>query len=603
MYKIVNKIKLVIWDLDETFWKGTLSEEGIKYIQENHNLVIELTNRGIVNSICSKNDFINVKNTLTQYEIWDYFVFPAIDWIPKGKMVEQIIERMNLRAQNVLFIDDNLMNLNEVSYMNKSINVCEPRYIKDLLQSPYLKGKDDSKHTRLIQYKNLEQKVIDFESSTGSNIDFLKDSNILVSVDKNCIDEIDRITELIERTNQLNYTKLRDSKDILIQKIKNLNNESGYISVKDKYGDYGIVGFYLLNKPTNTLEHFVFSCRTLNMYIETWLYKKIGTPILKIVGDVASELDLNLDIDFIKELCSVNFNSVNNEIITESQIDSNILLMGGCDLDQVVYYLNSKNIDTEFNYVNNLNLNVHKDHTLLIKQFTNFKDDYIEIIKKLPILSKNDIELKINNTNWDILIFSPLNDYSRGIYKHKETGFRLPFDAFQIDWTNSKYWNNLPKHLSTLPNSFFSLLQKEFDFEGPITSNEFSENLNWLINNFKNKQFIFLNGSTLKIKNTKWWEKDMDKRHIEMNNVLKDLSFKYNNVHLIDIPDLINNDPSLHTDNLRHYNKSVYKNIADHTINLLNNIGINNIKSVSNEIVFVKKLFNKIKSYTKKISR
>ena len=28
MIKSLNDIKLVIWDLDDTFWKGTLSERG-----------------------------------------------------------------------------------------------------------------------------------------------------------------------------------------------------------------------------------------------------------------------------------------------------------------------------------------------------------------------------------------------------------------------------------------------------------------------------------------------------------------------------------------------------------------------------------------------
>ena len=53
----MNKIKLVVWDLDETFWGGTLSEEKIKPREKNIDLVKELTSRGIINSICSKNDF------------------------------------------------------------------------------------------------------------------------------------------------------------------------------------------------------------------------------------------------------------------------------------------------------------------------------------------------------------------------------------------------------------------------------------------------------------------------------------------------------------------------------------------------------------------
>ena len=56
MYQF-EKIKLVIWDLDETFWKGTLSEEHVSIPEENRRLVLRMTDIGIVNSICSKNDF------------------------------------------------------------------------------------------------------------------------------------------------------------------------------------------------------------------------------------------------------------------------------------------------------------------------------------------------------------------------------------------------------------------------------------------------------------------------------------------------------------------------------------------------------------------
>ena len=51
----MEKIKVVIWDLDETFWEGTLSEGEVVYSQRNHDVVIKLASRGIVSSICSKN--------------------------------------------------------------------------------------------------------------------------------------------------------------------------------------------------------------------------------------------------------------------------------------------------------------------------------------------------------------------------------------------------------------------------------------------------------------------------------------------------------------------------------------------------------------------
>ena len=65
----MEKIKLVIWDLDETFWEGTLSEEGVKPIKDNIELIKELSERGIINSIVSKNNFDDVKNFFSKLKV------------------------------------------------------------------------------------------------------------------------------------------------------------------------------------------------------------------------------------------------------------------------------------------------------------------------------------------------------------------------------------------------------------------------------------------------------------------------------------------------------------------------------------------------------
>ena len=77
-------VRLVIWDLDETFWTGTLTEGGITYRRDFHDIVIALARRGIVSSICSKNDLGPVRDVLVREGIWEYFVFPSVNWEPKG---------------------------------------------------------------------------------------------------------------------------------------------------------------------------------------------------------------------------------------------------------------------------------------------------------------------------------------------------------------------------------------------------------------------------------------------------------------------------------------------------------------------------------------
>jgi FkbH-like protein len=584
--KITKEIKLVVWDLDETFWHGTLSEEGVEYLDYNHNLIIKLTSRGIINSICSKNNYKDVERYLRKKEIFDYFVFSVIEWQPKGLSVQKIIKRMRLRPENVLFIDDNPSNLHEVISLNEGINVCHPKFISKLLQSQYMQGKNDEKHTRLLQYKNLEKKVKKIESSIGSNLDFLRDSRITVQVHYDCLNEIDRIHELITRTNQLNFTKNRASREDIKRQFLDKKVKSGYISVKDRYGDYGITGFYMIiNKK---LEHFLFSCRAMNMYIEKWLYNKIGNPELDVMGEVTSSLYENIDTKFITELC-IN----DKRILDENTLESKkILLMGGCDLDQVVYYLNTPLIETEFNYVNNYNLNVHKDNTELLRQFKEYKSEYDNVIKKIPVLNMDDIKLKINNVEWEILVFSVLNDYSRGLYKHRKTGFILPFDSFNIDWTKKNNWKNLPKHLLSIPKDFLIFLNREFEFIGAISPNRFKDNLKWLVGQYPNKKFIFLNGSEQEVVTDTYWERDMHLRHVSMNKVLvelKDLS----NVTVVDVNSFIQTRGQ-HTDNVRHYHKVVYKKIADKIVSLIAIDSHYSITTNPNYLVIVKQLKNRV---------
>lgn len=341
---ISDKIKLIIWDLDETFWNGTLSEEGISPIDENIRIVKELTDRGIVNSICSKNEYKTTKLKLIELGVWDYFVFSKISWNPKGALVKSLISEMGLRDVNVLFIDDNKMNLNEVKAFCPSIHVYEPQDIlSQLLALSSFQGKSDKSHSRLKQYKVLETKQEEKSNLELSNVDFLKNSEIEIFIDHNYTSNLDRIYELIERTNQLNYTKIRFDSDsdklVFLNKMENYLYSSGVVFCRDKYGDYGPVGFYLMKTlPTGekSLEHFVFSCRTMNMGIECFLYNYLGCPKIDIVQPISYGLDAYENIDWIR-LISKRFDST-LERLTEKEEQKTVLL-GPCHLLQLSNFI------------------------------------------------------------------------------------------------------------------------------------------------------------------------------------------------------------------------------------------------------------------------
>ncbi len=280
-------VKLVIWDLDDTFWRGTLAEGDALEIPPAHlDAVRELTRRGIVNAICSKNDFATARARLEQAGIWDQFVFPRIAFSPKGELIRDIISQAQLRAENVLFIDDNTLNLEEARYYNPGLQVLDAAASGALLGLPGLAGKPDGGQ-RLAQYRMLEQRSREREGA-ASNDEFLRQSDIRIRITPTREADAERVHEMIARTNQLNFTKKRVSPEDVRALVADPANQTATIAARDRFGDHGVVGWYCLRD--GVLQHFLFSCRIINLGIEQFVYAHLGHPGITVAGEVASTL-------------------------------------------------------------------------------------------------------------------------------------------------------------------------------------------------------------------------------------------------------------------------------------------------------------------------
>jgi FkbH-like protein len=264
------KVKLVIWDLDDTLWSGTLAEGDELHVDEQRvSIIQQLNSHGIVNSICSKNDFSMARSKLESLGLWDLFVFPKISFAPKGPIVKQILDEMHLRAENTIFIDDNSMNLREVEHYVPGISCWDA--LDDETTTRLNEVVAQNSHvskSRLEEYRILEAKAAK-SANYEDNQSFLESCNIRVSrvfgIDN--LPYVDRIEELINRTNQLNFTMNRvEAGSMALEIADNALNESWSLFAWDDYGDYGLIGFAMVRKKK--LIHFLFSCRTMNMGIE-----------------------------------------------------------------------------------------------------------------------------------------------------------------------------------------------------------------------------------------------------------------------------------------------------------------------------------------------
>ena len=335
-------VRLVVWDLDETFWRGTLSEGGIEYRQDLHDAVIALARRGIVSSICSKNDEAAVRAELERRGLWEYFVFPSINWDPKGPRLAALVEAVQLRAPTVLFIDDNPHNLAEARHYVAGIQVAGPEILADLLENPLLRGKDDAGLTRLDQYRLLQRRQTEAASASDAT-DFLRASNITVEIDFDLSGHLDRAIELINRTNQLNFCKRRlpedpdEAREALNVMLHEVNQYGGILRVRDNYGDYGYCGLFVLRQargePKRLLQ-FCFSCRILNMGVESWLYQRLGRPDLDVVGEVLS--------DVVGDTRAVDWISVSGPgaIATQARplLLDDVYMRGACHVRPMAHY-------------------------------------------------------------------------------------------------------------------------------------------------------------------------------------------------------------------------------------------------------------------------
>jgi len=275
------KPKLVIWDLDDTLWQGTLADGDDPVLDERRASFVRTFNQcGIVSAICSKNDLAAARAKLEAFGLWDDFVFPRIAFVPKGQVVRQMIADMQLRPQNVLFVDDNPHNLHEVASSAPGIRVVDARSPEcDVLLQRIA---DDHRHiakSRVADYRLLESKVEEREASALSDEAFLQQSQIRATfVDRmDNLDFAERIEELINRSNQLNYTLSRATPGQIRSRILDLDHyEILSAFVWDKYGYYGLVGVAVFNFRTNTLEHLAFSCRIMHMGVEDAMIQRLA---------------------------------------------------------------------------------------------------------------------------------------------------------------------------------------------------------------------------------------------------------------------------------------------------------------------------------------
>ncbi len=290
--------KCIIMDLDNTIWGGVIGDDGYDKIQignlgngaiysDIQKYFKELKNRGIILAVCSKNDENNakepfIKNKEMILSLDDITIFVA-NWNDKASNIAYIQQQLNISYDSMVFIDDNPVERELVKKIIPEITVPDlpdkPEnylsFIKSLnLFETISFSQEDSIRTNLYhtEIKRNENKKL-----FSSIDDYLKNLEMRATV--NPVNEFNysRVSQLTQRTNQFNIRNNRYNENDILNIMQNDEYKTLVFTLKDKFGDYGIISAVILQINNNCffIDTWVMSCRVFQRGMENFIMQKI----------------------------------------------------------------------------------------------------------------------------------------------------------------------------------------------------------------------------------------------------------------------------------------------------------------------------------------
>jgi HAD-superfamily phosphatase, subfamily IIIC/FkbH-like domain len=265
-------IKCLVWDLDNTLWDGILVEDGPEKIRIRERVVDVIRRadeRGILNSIASKNNYDDGMQVLRAFGIDEYFLYPQIKWQPKSRSLAHIAHLLNIGVDTLALIDDQVFEREEVKATLPQVTVIDAAAYGEIPARPEWRAAvTDESRSRRAMYREQEQRETALLSHQGDYLAFLKDCRMEITLRPLDESNLQRVYELAQRTNQLNFSGNRYQMSELREIAGRAYQETYVISCADRFGDYGIVGFAVVETSAPRLLDLMFSCRVQGKRVE-----------------------------------------------------------------------------------------------------------------------------------------------------------------------------------------------------------------------------------------------------------------------------------------------------------------------------------------------
>jgi FkbH-like protein len=292
--------KCLLLDLDNTLWGGVVGELGAKGIElspykegarfyDFQRRIKEIKESGIILGIASKNNWDDVKevfednNNMILKE--EDFVSIKANWHDKVDNIKQIAKDLNIGLDSIVFIDDNPVERDAIKQLLPDVTVPNfpqdttelEQFIRDVWNDYFFTTevlKEDLEKTALYLQNAKRFEALNEASNMG---DYLKSLDTVIEIWQAQSDDIERIAQLTQKTNQFNLTTKRYTEEQIREYINSPWHFVFLVSVKDRYGDNGKVAVIILQKEEDSvkMDSFLMSCRVMGRKIEDQIMEHI----------------------------------------------------------------------------------------------------------------------------------------------------------------------------------------------------------------------------------------------------------------------------------------------------------------------------------------
>ncbi|TDM09563.1 MAG: hypothetical protein C4K60_10010 [Ideonella sp. MAG2] len=290
--------KALVLDLDNTLWGGVIGDDGADQIKIGNDSAVgeahaelqaylrQLRDRGVLLSVSSKNDLQNARegfnhpHTVLRFE--DFAAFQA-NWEPKSENIKAIASQINIGIDSLVFLDDNpserelvKQQVPEVTVPDVGDDIAKYATILDRsgLFEPISISKEDLNRARYYEANanrtQMQSQFVDY----GKYLDSLDMSAEIVPFKRK---NLDRITQLTNKTNQFNLTTRRytNAEIEAIAQNPDMIGLSGQL--KDKFGDNGLISVVIGARHGQRVEIdlWLMSCRVLKRDMELAMFDEL----------------------------------------------------------------------------------------------------------------------------------------------------------------------------------------------------------------------------------------------------------------------------------------------------------------------------------------